>query len=105
MILIICSADPLENHLKYKYLLLLVVLFSDAKIGWHWEGFSSVELREETPCSDEWCLVVMIYEDDGGGGDDDGGGREDDGGGREDGDEDSDYGGESLVIFILSKVR
>ena len=30
---------------------------------------------------------------------------EDDGGGREDGDEDSDYGGESLVIFILSKVR
>ena len=60
----------------------------------------------ENPCSDElWCLVVMIYEDDGGGGDDDGGGREDDGGGREDGDEDSDYGGESLVIFILSKVR
>ena len=53
----------------------------------------------ENPCSDElWCLVVMIYEDDGGGGDDDGGGRED-------GDEDSDYGGESLVIFILSKVR
>ena len=52
----------------------------------------------ENPCSDEWCLVVMIYEDDGGG-------REDDGGGREDGDEDSDYGGESLVIFILSKVR
>ena len=46
----------------------------------------------ENPCSDElWCLVVMIYEDDGGG--------------REDGDEDSDYGGESLVIFILSKVR
>ena len=40
----------------------------------------------------------MIYEDDGGG-------REDDGGGSEDGDEESDYGGESLVIFILSKVR
>ena len=30
--LIVCSADPLENRMKYKYLLLLVVL-SDAKIG------------------------------------------------------------------------
>ena len=44
----------------------------------------------ENPCSDEWCLVVMIYEDDGGGGDDEDGGRED-------GDEDSDGGGHIII--------
>ena len=48
MFLIICSADPLENHLKYKYLLLLVVL-SDAKIGLtHGKDLALVELGEET---------------------------------------------------------
>ena len=48
MFLIICSADPLENHLKYKYLLLLVVL-SDAKIGLtHGKDLALGELGEET---------------------------------------------------------
>ena len=48
MFLIICSADPLENHLKYKYLLLLVVL-SDAKIGLtHGKYLALGELGEET---------------------------------------------------------
>ena len=48
MFLIICSADPLENHLKYKYHLLLVVL-SDAKIGLtHGKDLALVELGEET---------------------------------------------------------
>ena len=36
--LIICSADRLENYLKYKFCLLSCGSLSDAKIGRHWEG-------------------------------------------------------------------
>ena len=47
--LIICSADRLENYLKYKFCLLSCGSLSDAKIGVTWEGFSSCRAWEETP--------------------------------------------------------
>ena len=46
--LIICSADRLENYLKYKFCLLSCGSLSDAKIGVTWEGFSSCRAWEET---------------------------------------------------------
>ena len=48
MILIICSADPLKKSPEIQVSSTSCGSLHDAKIGQHWEGFSSCRAWEET---------------------------------------------------------